>query len=95
MYPEVCFCVLNGAPLLHAKKTAEGQAERLAILRRLAFIFDPYLERSRLVSSRVAIDDLIDAAVAMLTAFRVSRGTEKVLGGRARDSRGLRMEIVA
>jgi predicted RNase H-like nuclease len=38
-HPEVCFCVINGAPLLHAKKTAEGQAERLAILQRCAFMF--------------------------------------------------------
>ncbi len=95
VHPEVCFCRLNQAPLLHGKKTAEGQAERLAILRRLAFIFDPYLERSRLGSSRVAVDDLIDAAVAMLTAFYMSRGEETVLGGRARDGRGLLMEIVA
>ena len=33
VHPEVAFCVLNRRPLVHRKKTAEGQQERLAILR--------------------------------------------------------------
>jgi predicted RNase H-like nuclease len=33
-HPEVSFCILNGTPLVHGKKSAAGQQERLAILRR-------------------------------------------------------------
>jgi predicted RNase H-like nuclease len=41
------------------------------------------------------VDDLIDAAVALLTARRTSTGSAQVLGDGARDARGLLMEIVA
>jgi predicted RNase H-like nuclease len=95
VHPEVCFRVLNGAPLAHSKKDDEGRRERLAILARHGVVFDPLAERKRLASSRVGVDDLIDAAVALVTARRISEGTAAVLGDGARDGRGLRMEIVA
>ena len=45
--------------------------------------------------ARVGVDDLIDAAIALLTASRMSEGRASVLGDGAIDARGLRMEIVA
>jgi hypothetical protein len=62
--------------------------------RRHGVMFDPIRERQRLGASRVAVDDLIDAAVGVVTASRIAAGHPSVLGG-ARDARGLRMEIVA
>lgn len=95
VHPEVSFCVVGGAPLLYSKKTIEGQHERLAILLRHGIAFDPVEERRRLRPSRVAVDDLVDAAVALLTAWRMSTEKAQVLGDGALDARGLRMEIVA
>jgi predicted RNase H-like nuclease len=94
MHPEVAFCVVNRGPLVHRKKTADGQQERLAIPRHHGVMFDPVRERQRLGASRVAIDDVIDAAVGVVTASRIAAGHESVLGG-SRDARGLRMEIVS
>jgi predicted RNase H-like nuclease len=95
VHPEVSFCVINGGPLQHRKKTIEGQQERLTILGRHGVTFDPVAERRRLGTSRVAIDDLLDAAVALLTARRVHDGAAQMLGDGLVDARGLRMEIVA
>ena len=95
MHPEISFCIASGAPLCHSKKTAEGRKERLAILSRYGLSFDPAQERERLRHARVGVDDLIDAAAALLTASRMSEGRAQVLGDGAVDARGLRMEIVA
>lgn len=80
VHPEVSFYVINGGPLEHTKKTIEGQQERLTILGRHGVTFDPVAERRRLGKSRVAIDDLLDAAVALLTARRVHDGAAQMLG---------------
>ena len=34
MHPEVCFWALAGRPMTHSKRTAEGAAERIAVLAR-------------------------------------------------------------
>ena len=95
VHPEVSFCVLNGGPLVHSKKTEEGEQERLAILAQHGVTFHPAAERMALGASKVAVDDLIDAAVALVTAHRVSQGNARILGDRKVDGRGLRMEILA
>jgi predicted RNase H-like nuclease len=94
-HPEVSFCIANGAPLEHPKKEMAGKQERLAVLRRHGLTFDPVAERLRLGRSLVALDDLLDAAVCLLTARRISDGTAIVLGDATMDAHGLRMEIVA
>jgi predicted RNase H-like nuclease len=43
----------------------------------------------------VAIDDILDAAIALVSAARIQQGTATVLGDNEMDERGLRMEIVA
>lgn len=95
VHPEVAFCVLAGGPLAHRKKTREGQDERRAILRAHGVVFDPHSERGRLGRSRVGTDDLVDAAVALVTASRIAAGTAQVLGDGSIDPRGLRMEMLA
>jgi predicted RNase H-like nuclease len=49
---------------------------------------------SKQASAILALDDVIDAAVCLLTAQRLHQGKAIVLGGEL-DSRGLRMEMVA
>lgn len=95
MHPEISFCVASGEALRYSKKTAEGRQERLAILLRHGLSFDPVQERERLKHARVGVDDLIDAAAALLTASRMSKACALVLGNDAVDARRLRMEIVA
>lgn len=98
-HPEVVFAVLSGAGhgLAHPKRTPDGERERLALLRCLLPPFDPAQERARLGASRVARHDLVDAAACLVAASHVAAGRELVLpsGTVPRDSRGLRMEIVA
>lgn len=69
VHPEVSFAVLAGAPLAFAKRTWNGQRERIHLLRR-AGIKIP----DRLDAGLVASDDVLDAAVAAWTATRIARG---------------------
>jgi predicted RNase H-like nuclease len=98
-HPEVCFATLaaTGRGLIHAKKTAEGEAERLALLHRYVPPIDPGAIRLQLGRARVARDDIVDAVVCLVTAYRVLQGLATVLpnGDVPVDARGLRMEMVA
>jgi predicted RNase H-like nuclease len=97
-HPEVTFTVLCpvGGPE-HGKKRATGEVERLAILRHFVPAFDLAGERKRLGHDCVGRDDLLDAAVCLVSAHRVMRNRAVILprGDPPVDSRGLRMEIVA
>lgn len=95
-HPEVSFRVLAGAALQHDKKSPQGQQERLAILQTAGLKFDPVVERKRLGgAAALDVDDLLDAAVCLLTAHRIANGRAQTLGNGQRDERGLRMEILA
>jgi predicted RNase H-like nuclease len=74
VHPEVSFAVLAGEPLAFAKRTWNGQRERLRLLRR-AGIRIP----DRLDAGLVAPDDVLDAAVAAWTALRIARGEHGTL----------------
>jgi predicted RNase H-like nuclease len=85
-HPEVSFALLNGGPLDHPKKRAEGEAERRALLRPLFGDLPSVPGAAR--------DDVLDAHVLLWSARRVARGEACVLGSGERDERGLRCEIV-
>jgi predicted RNase H-like nuclease len=86
--PELTFAFLAGAPATHPKRTPEGRAERLRLLR------DAGLgDLSGLRALGAAPDDVLDAAVLALTARRVAAGTAVRVGDGTRDARGLRMEV--
>jgi len=91
IHPEVSFTVLAGRPMSFPKRTSEGRAERLAVLR------SEFEDLGDHVSVRVpgtAPDDVVDAFVAAWTARRWANGAHVQLGGDL-DSRGLRMEMIA
>lgn len=94
-HPEVTFALLRGTPVEHGKKSAEGRAARVAVLR------EHFPEVEERVASRrpagVGRDDLLDAYALLWTASRVVAGAEVRLPGGTveRDARGLRAEIVA
>lgn len=74
VHPEVSFAVLGRAPLAHAKRTWNGQHERLALLG-AAGIKIP----KRLDAGLVPVDDVLDAAVAAWTATRIASGEHVTL----------------
>jgi predicted RNase H-like nuclease len=90
-HPELCFALLLGAPCAAAKRTIEGQEERLAALATLyPDVVDRLAERGR----GAAIDDVLDAYALTVTARRLIAGTAERLGDGARDRSGLRQEVV-
>ena len=97
MHPEVCFWALAGRPMVHSKRTAEGAAERMAVLTRhlpsAAAIVDEVARGHR--KTAVQPDDVVDALVGAVTARRgVIEGFRTLPATPEHDRRGLRMEIV-
>jgi len=96
-HPEICFRALNGGKSMrHNKKTAAGRRERLVILRRFLPAADELYEKARESCRRqqVALDDIIDAMVAAVTA-KQGDGNYRTLPARpAHDATGLAMEMV-
>jgi predicted RNase H-like nuclease len=99
VHPELVFALTSGRPygLAEPKRTAAGERVRLRLLRRAAPRFDPAAVRARLGPALVARDDVVDAVACLVAARRIAEGRALVLpaGGVERDTRGLRMEIVA
>jgi predicted RNase H-like nuclease len=91
VHPEVCFWALNQhQPMAHNKKTKEGAAERIALLRRVF----PQIERHLANRPpRVGADDLLDAAVAAWTALRRYQKEAECVCSREHDERGLEVAI--
>ena len=72
----------NCEPMAHRKKSREGQAERLSLLRK----FFPAIEDHKLRRPvHVGVDDLLDAAAAAWSALRIYDGVAQ--GVRQRPSR--------
>jgi predicted RNase H-like nuclease len=89
-HPESAFAELAGAPLTSTKRSAEGRAERLALLAR------PFPRSRAALTTRLrgaAADDVLDAAAAAWTARRWAAGTAVVLTDGALDGRGLPMRV--
>lgn len=88
-HPELAFALMHGAPMRHPKRTLAGRRERMRALRRVG------LAPEEGPPAGARWDDLLDACALRWSAGRLARGEALVLGGGARDARGLRMEIVA
>lgn len=70
-HPELVFRHLKGEPLVHPKKTAEGKAERRALLLGGGI---SARDLDRLPPRGAGQDDLADAWACLLTARRVAEG---------------------
>jgi predicted RNase H-like nuclease len=91
VHPEVCFWALNRQrSMAHNKKTEEGAAERIAVLRAVFPDIERHLANR---PPRVGADDLLDAAVAAWTALRRHRGEAKCVCPAERDEKGLETTI--
>jgi Protein of unknown function (DUF429) len=91
------FVVLNAdQPLNHDKHTVDGVKERLALLSNAGVpAFDPHAERRKLGrAADVAVDDVVDAAVMLVTARDVAADVaQRVPSFDQRDDRELLMEM--
>lgn len=93
-HPELVFHRLNEWRPLPRKKTSEGRAERLRLLRS-AGLPDPAPLMDRYPRGQVQPDDVLDAAACALAARDIAVGAGRRLPEiePATDARGLRMEI--
>jgi len=91
VHPEVCFWALNQRrPMKHNKKTKEGAAERVVLLRRVF----PQVEIHLVSRPRaVGADDLLDAAAAAWSALRLHNAEALPVCVPERDGRDLSVAI--
>jgi predicted RNase H-like nuclease len=86
VHPEVCFCALNKRrPMTHNKKTKDGAAERIAMLRPIFPEIERHLANR---PPRVGADDLLDAAAAAWTALRWHRNQAECVRTPEHDEKG-------
>lgn len=91
VHPEVCFWALNERrPMKYNKKSTDGYAERIALLRPVF----PQIERHLFNRPLgVATDDLLDAAAAAWTALRLHQEEAECVCTPERDEKGLEVTI--
>jgi predicted RNase H-like nuclease len=91
VHPEVCFWALNHhSPMKHNKKTREGAAERIAVLRPVFPDIERHLANR---PTRVGADDLLDAGAAAWTALKWHRNEAESVCTPERDARCLATTI--
>jgi predicted RNase H-like nuclease len=92
VHPEVSFCELVGAPMVHRKGTAAGRDERRVALKRVFSELNLTEEQGR--EERIAVEDIFDAAIACWSALRLANGKARSLPARVPfDATGLPMAI--
>jgi predicted RNase H-like nuclease len=89
IHPEVCFRAMKGEPLDYSKHSWNGQAERRQLIAGAGIGLPDHVSEA----GQVPPDDILDAAAAAWTAWRLAQGTAKVLpesaNGRDRILRGV------
>ena len=75
VHPEVCFRAMKGEPLDYSKHSWNGQAERRQLIAGAGIDLPDNLPGA----GKVPPDDLLDAAAAAWTAWRVAAGKAEVL----------------
>jgi|SRR5450631_2025697 len=91
VHPEVCFWALNAKkPMKFRKKTAQGKADRLALLKGVFPDIERHLSHR---DHHVGVDDVLDAAVAAWTALRMQNGKAERVCEPEQDEKGLAATI--
>jgi len=75
VHPEVCFRAMKDGPLIYSKKSWNGQMERRSLLESKDIPLQDVLEGA----GEVPPDDLLDAAAAAWSAWRMATGNANVL----------------
>jgi predicted RNase H-like nuclease len=99
VHPELCFRILKKEDLLHGKKTREGYEERRALLRTYCRLNLPAVDgwRSELSfrGAQVSRDDVLDAAIAAVTALKIFRGEASSIPAKPeQDQFGIGMQML-
>jgi len=89
-HPEVCFHTMKGGPLEYSKKTWNGQMERRSLLETQGIKIRNQLD----AAGSVPPDDLLDAAAAAWTAWRVHLYTADVLPTSKRACRRNQRQVI-
>ena len=94
IHPELCFAGLAGHAMKHSKKKSYGFSERRSVLTKLWPEVEKLIDNALQGTLRkhVARDDVLDAAVAALTACQDGRLLRCL--GEGSDAHGLPMEMV-
>ena len=86
VHPELAFCAMDGAPLVHSKHTAAGRDQRRELLGRIGIVL-PRVPRA-------PVTDTLDAAAVAWSARRIATGEAVVVPGRPqRDGLGREIAI--
>ena len=96
-HPEFVFMTLNGGtPIYESKKTKEGLAARISILRQHTQNIDRLLEDiSRLPEMKKRLDDIIDAiCLAVVGNLGKTNKFLSIPNKPTKDKTGLKMQIV-
>lgn len=97
IHPEVCFWALNGRkPMKYYKKDEKGIQERKRVLTSVYSYSEAIFNcaEQRYLRQEVASDDILDALVAAVTAYKGRRGLKSIPEEPEFDAHGLPMEIV-
>ena len=96
VHPEVCFWALAGMPMKHGKKRSAGFDERLKALRTVWQSVDVLVADvlAKTLRKCVGRDDILDAAVAALTACQDESALNRLPEKRVEDECGLPMQMV-
>jgi predicted RNase H-like nuclease len=90
-HPELVFLRLNFGRALPSKKTEEGIALRMRLLRREGFVELKQWLAQRPVGAKA--DDILDACAVAIAARDFSSGHVVPRNGAQKDARGLKMQI--
>ena len=90
VHPEVCFTAMKSEPLDYSKHSWNGQAERRQLIAGTGIALPDNLPDA----GKVPPDDLLDAAAAAWTAWRIVRGKAEVLPNSAAGCDTSRREVI-
>jgi len=91
VHPEVCFRAMKGSPLPYSKKTWNGQMERRSLLSSEGIDLPHPIKTE---AGAAPVDDLLDAAAAAWSAWRVAQGDARVLPEVAEGCDRTRREVI-
>ena len=97
IHPEICYWALNGRQAMGANKhTKEGIAERICVLKAVESRAKDILAKARrkYPDKSVGDDDILDALVAAITAYRGHHDLRTLPENPPMDQNGLPMEMV-
>ncbi|WP_319469739.1 DUF429 domain-containing protein [uncultured Pseudodesulfovibrio sp.] len=94
-HPELCFAKMAGSPMEYAKKDFLGGLERLRIIRNFVPEVEGMLAGSRALYPRSAVeaDDMLDAFILAVTAWKGQGRLTPMPDPPEIDGRGLRMAV--